>query len=162
MKLLHPLIRSPRAAKRFVNVYRLLRTSVEANELETFVNKNKTGEYQAVQLLLAIQTGYPDQAAEVTDDLIEQKPQKSWWAFIQNYATDSKKSLVATSRNEGGQGNAAHAEGSSQFEDEYWQEFVKCMNSLKPQIHDRSCADFVKWAPRVGRYSFRSSRILGR
>ena len=160
MKLLHPLIHSPRAAKRFVNVYRLLRTSVDANELEMFVTKNKGGEYQAVQLLLAIQTGYPNQAVEITDDLIEQKPQESWWTFIQKYATRPKRAIVSSLRNPRRQESATPNVGNSRFKDEYWQEFVKCMNSLKPQIGDRSCADCVKWAPRVARYSFRSSRML--
>jgi hypothetical protein len=77
------LIPSPRATKRFVNVYRLLRTSPEAQS-PSFIGKTNDGEYQAVQLLLAIQVGYPTQAMQIIRDLIEQQPTKKlWWELCQ-------------------------------------------------------------------------------
>ena len=54
-----PLIPSPRAAKRFANTYRLVRASVGSQEIDSFVREDESGDYQIVQLLLAIQTGYP-------------------------------------------------------------------------------------------------------
>jgi hypothetical protein len=78
-------IPSPRATKRFVNVYRLLRALVSGLELAAFVRDDGTGEYQVVQFLLAIQTGYPEQAMEIIGALIDRNPGQSWQAFLKGY-----------------------------------------------------------------------------
>jgi hypothetical protein len=86
MKKLHCLIPSPRATKRFVNIYRLIRASVDIDDevkLNEFVGDKTQGEYRAVLLLLAILTGYPDQATEILRELIEKKNHKEkWWELI--------------------------------------------------------------------------------
>lgn len=180
MKLLHPLIPSPRAAKRFVNVYRLLRTSVNANERAAFVRENKDGEYRAVQLLLAIQTGYPEQATEIIRDLFEENSRESWWDFIHKYeekygeleeerpaALAARAAAKGVAVQTGGSpagpvGTApAVAEAGRRLEAERWRQFLDRLNRLSSHILvAKSCDDFVKWAPRVARYSFQSARVL--
>jgi len=162
MKRLHPLIPSPRAAKRFVNVYRLLRTTVGENEKTAFVAEDKQGEYQSVQLLLAVQTGYPNEAMEIIRDLIEQSPEGSWWTFVEGYAR--RYAPRPTKRPASRSANAARRvqpevvtgepEGTS------WLEFLERLNHLRPAMPDVSCRGFVKWSPRVARYSFQSARAL--
>ncbi|ARO87886.1 hypothetical protein EBAPG3_008960 [Nitrosospira lacus] len=59
-KLAPVLGRSPRALKRFVNVYRLIKVGLGPHEERSFLRPgNPLGHYQAVLLLLAVDTGTP-------------------------------------------------------------------------------------------------------
>ncbi|MDQ1708527.1 MAG: hypothetical protein QOJ88_1738 [Pyrinomonadaceae bacterium] len=87
MKQLHQLIPSPRATKRFINVYRLMRAAVDIDErlvLDEFTGDETQGSYRPVLLLLAILTGYPDQATEILRDLIKNEHPETWWEFVDN------------------------------------------------------------------------------
>lgn len=67
---LHPLIGSPRAAKRFSNVYRFLRARLDDRELEVFRGTRETGgSHRAAALLLAAVVGHPQAAADLFRDL---------------------------------------------------------------------------------------------
>lgn len=58
--------RSPRRLKRFVNTYRILKSSCDPLEREGFVNDNgQSGTYRAVMTLLAITTGAPSAALKI-------------------------------------------------------------------------------------------------
>jgi hypothetical protein len=60
MKRLFWLIPSPRAAKRFVNIYRLLRASrTGRREHAAFVGGETEGQHRVALLLLAIVTAIP-------------------------------------------------------------------------------------------------------
>ena len=62
MKWLAPLIgRSPRATKRYVNIYRLLKAAVPLDEQRTFV----AGGFRVPMLLLAVATKSPEQARQL-------------------------------------------------------------------------------------------------
>jgi hypothetical protein len=71
MGRLGELIPTPRAAKRLVNIYRLVRIGIPDGELAGFVGDEKGGSYQAVQVLLAILIGHPEFARDVFRVLIE-------------------------------------------------------------------------------------------
>ncbi|NPD29927.1 hypothetical protein HPP06_41730, partial [Corallococcus exiguus] len=143
MKALHGLIPSPRAAKRFVNTYRLLLASLPANERTPFVGSAEhPGECLVAQLLLAMIIGHPAEATQVMETLVEHEPTGSWWNFIFDFFADE------TAR-----------EGSL----ERWAELRSRMEELRKQHvfpEDLSCAAFVKWAPRVARYSFQARSVL--
>jgi WD40 repeat protein len=66
MSRLAPVLgRSPRALKRFVNVYRLIKTGLTVHEARSFLQPNETlADYQAVLFLLAVDTGMPLLARE--------------------------------------------------------------------------------------------------
>ncbi|HET7040267.1 MAG TPA: P-loop NTPase fold protein, partial [Gemmatimonadales bacterium] len=85
MKYLFPLIPSPRAAKRFVNVYRLLRAVVTGPERAALVEQGPGG-YRPTLMLLAMVTGYPLEGAEVIRELLERRRRKNppgeWWALV--------------------------------------------------------------------------------
>ena len=57
------IVRTPRSAKRLVNVYRMLRVSVQAHDLRRFTRPD-TGDYRAVVLLLAVLVGRPHDARQ--------------------------------------------------------------------------------------------------
>ena len=56
----HPLIQTPRAAKRLLNTYRLVRASVPQSEWAAFSGDHRLdGEFRVTMLLLAAAAGYP-------------------------------------------------------------------------------------------------------
>jgi hypothetical protein len=61
MKSLHPLMSSPRNAKRFVNIYRLIRATMTAEELESLIDPEQKA-YEQLLLLVATVTNYPEAA----------------------------------------------------------------------------------------------------
>jgi hypothetical protein len=75
MKELVPLIgRSPRAVKRFLNCYRLIKVGLTAAELDGFVGEMGEGQgYRATMVLLGIITGTPTISSYVMDELWEGK-----------------------------------------------------------------------------------------
>jgi hypothetical protein len=153
---LHRLVPSPRAAKRFVNIYRLLRAAMSAEELDNFVRDDESGEYKAVQLLLAVQTGYPEQATEIINKLLKTRPKGGWQEFLKTCAPKPGKT-TATARLPRGQDNKT----AEQAKAESWEEFEKRLGEVAPEVFEKiSCTNFLKWAPRVARYSFQTVRAL--
>lgn len=76
-KRLRAFIPSPRAAKRFSNVYRIMKATVPANELARFEGSaNFPGEFRVAMILLAQQISSPQRAARWFEFLAEQ-PLKS-------------------------------------------------------------------------------------
>jgi len=60
---LYELIPTPRAAKRFTNIYRLLKAPVATSALPAFEGTaEQPGEYRIAMLLLALQAGFPEVA----------------------------------------------------------------------------------------------------
>jgi hypothetical protein len=70
MTRLGPLLSTPRAAKRLVNLYRLVRTGIPHAELAAFTGSGTGGPYQAVQVLLAILVGRPTAAHRVFTEIM--------------------------------------------------------------------------------------------
>jgi KAP family P-loop domain/Clp amino terminal domain, pathogenicity island component len=167
MKGLHEFIPTPRSGKRFINIYRLLRASVTEGERPDFEGGAQAGTYQAAMLLLAILTGYPEQATEMFRKLIDERPEGSWWEFVArlksaqatqvgvaptNAQTKAKKAKAAT-----GQEEAKEDQAPLEME---WRELVESLERFKPGFNDRPVHQFRIWAPRVARYSFQSGRVL--
>ncbi|MFE9601491.1 P-loop NTPase fold protein [Streptomyces hokutonensis] len=65
MAQLGGLLPTPRAAKRLVNLYRLVRIGVPATDLPAFASSSGAAPYQAVQILLAVLAGNPPAAEEL-------------------------------------------------------------------------------------------------
>src|SRR5262249_11998619 len=85
IKKLYPLIMSPRSAKRFVNLYRLIRVSIaDEGELRAFIGNRVSGQHRAALVLLALLTGYPDEADEIFHELLREEHSETWWEFIAN------------------------------------------------------------------------------
>jgi hypothetical protein len=61
VETLAPLIPSPRSAKRLVNLYRIVRATLDNHELDRFL----AGGYQTTLLMLAAVVGSPSLAAEL-------------------------------------------------------------------------------------------------
>lgn len=75
-KRMRAFIPSPRAAKRFSNVYRIMKATVPANELARFEGSaNFPGEFRMAMILLAQQISSPHRAAQWFEFLAEQPPE---------------------------------------------------------------------------------------
>jgi hypothetical protein len=78
------LVPTPRAAKRLVNIYRMLRVSVLDDELEAFL-PGGGNEYQAVVLLLGILIGRPSWAHKVFKKLETSSDADDVWKVLEKF-----------------------------------------------------------------------------
>ena len=143
MKGVFELIPSPRAAKRFVNVYRLLRASVAEDEWAAFLGEDGGGECRAALLLLSIVTGYPAEATAILYDLGE-APGVPWWEFVARYRKPSD------------------SEPMPEPDRMRWRALLDGLERVERRhaLGDLGdCTAFTHWAPRVARYSFESGRL---
>jgi hypothetical protein len=146
MATLYPLIPSPRAAKRFVNVYRLLRATLTAEEFDDFV-REEGGNYRVVLLLHAVITGHPVAATEVVRQLVESTGDQQWWEFVKGFRS---RSVVP-----------AGASATARMEGERWRALADDLDRVQGAFADvGSITRFRRWAPRVARYSFQSGRVV--
>ena len=132
---LAPLIgRSPRAVKRFVNVYRVLRAGLHREELANFLGENRqTPCYPAALLLLAVLNGSPSLATEIFHRLAGEEAGASFEAFISKVENDPKVK-----------------------EKSEWHRFFGFLAPFTEEWGNRlKVGLFQRWAPRVARYSFR-------
>ena len=71
MANLSPLIPTPRSAKRLVNLYRLVRIGIPDSDLAIFAGTQGDGQYQVVQILLAVLIGSPEVAQSVFQKIMD-------------------------------------------------------------------------------------------
>ncbi len=146
MARLGPLLPTPRAAKRLVNVYRLVRIGVRSGDLAAFVGEEEDGgPYQAVQVLLAILVGHPEFARKVFQLVIEGAGGES----EQVPFTD----LVAVAAAAGRSGGNTPSFG--------------IVHSLLIEIRrdsplSVSIREGRRWCPRLARFSFYTRDLAGR
>lgn len=136
---LHVLLPTPRSAKRFANVYRLLKAGVPANELERFEGTEAApGDFQIAMVLLALLTGYPRVAVATFRRIQEAKAEARWREVI----LGEPRSLS----NRGADDGPSNAE---------------VLNALVSRLAlaDERVAPFQGWVPRVARFSFDAARF---
>jgi O-acetyl-ADP-ribose deacetylase (regulator of RNase III) len=83
LQALFPFVNTPRLAKRLVNIYRLLRVrsgTMDGGGYTAFIERD-SGEYRAVQVLLALNIGYPEIARPLFRRVAESSHQR-WDAFL--------------------------------------------------------------------------------
>jgi peptidoglycan hydrolase-like protein with peptidoglycan-binding domain len=75
------IVPTPRAAKRLMNIYRMLRVSVPDDELKAF-HPDGGGEYQAVVLLLGVLVGQPTQAEQIFKAVMASPDDADLWQVL--------------------------------------------------------------------------------
>jgi hypothetical protein len=147
LKQLYPLVLTPRAAKRLVNVYRLLRAMTPGTLRLALVGDANGGGYRAVLLLLAMVTGFPAEAAVIIRRLLDEPVTDSgedWWAFLEAF-----------------QEGAVDSEMTGEPDAERWRQlFDKLQRFRREAPADFTREEMATWAPLVARYSFASGRLL--
>ena len=138
---LAPLLgRSPRALKRFVNLYRLIKAGLAPAEHDAFVRytADELGGFQAVLFLLAVDTGLPRVSRAVFDTLLVMK----------------EKSELGIKKFLDKMGKHPSADAAD------WETLKDWINHLEgPEKFERGMAVLAEWVPRVARYSFQASDI---
>jgi hypothetical protein len=84
LRRLGGLIPTPRAAKRLVNIYRMLRVSVPERELDEF-RPGGGSHYEAVVLLLGILVGRPALANDVFTSVMTSKDSANIWQVLSKF-----------------------------------------------------------------------------
>jgi hypothetical protein len=84
------LVPTPRAAKKLVNLYRLLRIGIPEPQLPAFVGTAGTGPYRQALLLLAVVVGHPTLARPLLIDLAAAKPQTDLTDLLTATATGAE------------------------------------------------------------------------
>ncbi len=123
---------TPRATKRFTNIYRMLKAPIAPEELPTFEGtENAPGTFQVPMLLLAILVGMPQQATALFPEILRRA----------RNGEDPMRDL-ATSLGEG---------ASNAF-------MERIADIADAPTFPRSLDVFSYWGPRVARFSFEVGR----
>ena len=152
MKLMHPLIATPRSAKRFVNVYRLLKASKARERSIDFENERV---HRPVLLLLALTTGFSDLAALILEALYSAEEARS---PILDIVKPAKEKDLRTR-----DGDDRAAERWSELEDRLGQVLeliAKADANRTPPPPALNGQLLGEWALSAARYSFEASRVL--
>ncbi|MBW8039032.1 MAG: hypothetical protein FVQ85_03435 [Planctomycetes bacterium] len=158
MKAMGDLIPSPRAAKRFVNIYRLTLASVDdrgkLDELRG--TKNRPGDYQAVLLMLAILTGFPRQGADILTTLANGGGKcNGILDFMSKLKTENKTNSDPVRYSNGVRKGILEADRAVWY---------RLSNILKEKIGELGVKDslepFVRWADWVARFSFQYKPVI--
>ncbi|MEM5366452.1 P-loop NTPase fold protein [Paraburkholderia azotifigens] len=132
---LHALLATPRSAKRFANVYRLLKASLPSRELAVFEGTSGVpGTSQVAMVLLAALIGDPASASSLFPVFLKQAKDgdKEWW---RNKSEKAEKEGVARLR-----------------------EAIESL--VRDEMFPSDIKTVCDWLPRVARYSFLTARIF--
>ena len=166
---LYPFISTPRIAKRFFNIYRLLRVTAAKDDaaFEHFIQR-ESGVYRVVLLLLAISVGRADSGPQILTDISSRhtraKSLRSWLGLAaESYKKEWLALFEARTRQNGETGVAiSPSEREEQLEKlaNAATEIHDSVNDVAKRLKasDLALADDLlqcrDWSCDVGRYSF--------
>ncbi|HEY0321990.1 MAG TPA: P-loop NTPase fold protein [Pyrinomonadaceae bacterium] len=147
---LTPLMgRSPRAVKRFINTYRLLKAGLTPNERAAFLDETvDLGQFRIVLFLLSIITGLPSISREVFQLVIDAS-EKNAQLGKQNGRSKKKPATKLS---------AVLARSDNALKEPNYDEWVCLLNWIET-YQDGKWAEMdieklVVWIPKLARYSF--------
>jgi hypothetical protein len=161
MAALHEFIGTPRAAKRFVNVYRLLKASSTREELPNFANPTR---HQPILQLLGILTGYPTEATAILRALVDGTASGTLLDFVRRL--DEPATLVKPVPTKRLDNGTFWYEPKDDLADkdkrqaERWAVLLSKLGRIEETSGSLAAGLFSDWALPVARYGFESSRIL--
>lgn len=157
---LAPLLDSPRAAKRLLNLYRMLRSTRDLGDASTFLGTDEDpGEYQAVIVLLGLLSAYPrllgellyapaDAETGVLGGLCGPRPVDIPWSAV--------LAGLEPRRDEAHDG-PWHNDVHAALDDAARQEWARLVRDARPVTEAVRLPDATAvrtWGPRVSRFSF--------
>jgi WD40 repeat protein len=148
IQALAPMVTTPRAGTRLVNIYRMIRSTQATGGSSRFLDLSTgTGDYQAILLLLAIVSGFPNLAAWVFEALLKADSSTDWPAFVDGLQVPSP-----------GLGEAAN-----EVQPDDWTRMREALAAIRDSGHVQIPCElraYCEWAPRVARFSFATARVL--
>jgi hypothetical protein len=152
---LGPLVDSPRAAKRLMNTYRLVRATQHVGSRSRFLGSDgSAGEYQAVLTLLAVAAGYPtmaDRLLVALEDDATTKGTDCWSDFVAALnpgVGGSPDSLVPADLTDSSVDDAARAEAAT------WANLHQGLQASLAQDGLDDLEPYQRWGRVVARFSF--------
>jgi hypothetical protein len=161
MVQLHELIGTPRATKRFVNVYRLFKASSPPSERQTLVEADR---HQPILILLAVLTGYPSEATTILRALLDPQPEGSWFDLVRGL--EELHTLVKLVPSDDSKTKSteyvpvADLKGEDGRRAVRWAALLNKLVRIEQTTGPMDSALFRPWARGVARYGFESSRVL--
>jgi hypothetical protein len=148
IQALAPMVTTPRAGTRLINIYRMIRSTQATGGSSHFLDLSTgTGDYQAILLLLAIVSSFPELAAPAFEALLRADPGTTWPAFVDE---------LLAARAVAGQDEAESSPGD-------WDRMRAALAAVRGD-HRIHVADglgpYREWAPRIARFSFAAARDL--
>jgi hypothetical protein len=153
IQALAPMVATPRAGKRLVNIYRMIRSTQAIGGGSQFLRRDQShgGEYQVVLQLLAAVSGMPHLAGPTFTALLQADRDGSWRAFVDRL-------LPA---HDPPHGNAIHPRLDNTQATE-WRRLHAGLATLRDEVPvPDELGPYQEWAPRIARFSFASGRLLG-
>jgi uncharacterized protein YegL len=135
MTLMSALLPTPRAAKKLVNLYRLVRIGVPETELTRFAGTGNGGAYQVVQIILAMLVSSPDVAQEIFQHIMNAAAGESIIDILQAIQADGVQS-------------AGCLRMAAQ---------VAAIAEQNPMLTD--IREYQRWCPALARYSFHTQKL---
>jgi O-acetyl-ADP-ribose deacetylase (regulator of RNase III) len=151
---LAPLVRTPREAKRLMNLYRMVRSTRDLSPAARFLGgEGQPGEFEAVIILLGLLTAHPrllgqllaaPPGADVPGGLCSRAPDGRW--------ADLVTGLTPKRYGDGWRNDV----GGSLTEDEReeWEQLVGRVGAATALVTLPDLRSFQLWGPRVARFSF--------
>lgn len=147
------MIPTPRAVKRFVNVYRFIRAKLPVQDLPGFVGTTeKSGEFQVVMVLLAMLTGFPRQSPYVFRKIIHAEKTASWRNTISGLRPQQRTGINDNTYYNSLLPNLSKAEAIE------WKRLYLAFSTLE-NIPDEM-GSYALWAREVARFSFRVGKVF--
>ena len=148
IQALAPMVTTPRAGTRLVNIYRMIRSTQATGGSSRFLDLNTgTGDYQAILLLLAIVSGFPNLAPCAFEALLKAGTGTDWPAFVDGLQAPNP-----------GLDEAANAVSSDD-----WTRMKEALATIRDSDDvevPNELRAYCEWAPRVARFSFATARVL--
>jgi hypothetical protein len=160
---LAPLVRSPREAKRLLNLYRMLRSTRDLSDASRFLGaEGAAGEFQAVVMLLGLLTANPqllgqilfappDPEAELRGGICYRAAPDSWGAFLDGLRPHC---VGERWRND-------VCDGLSERDRAEWELLVQRARPASALVKLPDLTTFKTWAPHVARFSFLLAPVTG-
>ena len=150
IQALAPLVTTPRAGKRLVNIYRMIRSTQATGGSSRFLDvKTGQGDYKAILQLLAIVSGFPHLTAAAFAMLLETEAATSWSAFVDALSPEPGTPHSIRERH-------------SKSEAAEWRRLQAGLIAVRNDVDvPMPLSPYLEWAPRVSRFSFAAGRLLG-
>ena len=129
------LLPTPRAAKKLVNLYRLVRIGVSETERAQFVGTGYGGPYQVVQIILAMLVSSPDAAHEIFQQIMNASADEGIIDVLRVIQADGVRS-----------GPSVRLAGQ-----------VAGLAEQNPTLTD--VREYQRWCPMLARYSFHTRKL---
>jgi hypothetical protein len=140
--LLGPLLPTPRAGKKLVNIYRLIRIAIPDGELPVFLGDDSGGPYQALLVLLGIMVGAPNQARPMMTMIESANPNADLIAGLRTPANNENSS------------------SSQQRTD--WMLIAGVVDDIGAATGlNTEIRHYQRWVPTVTRFSFHTRDLTG-